>query len=457
MKTRLINVWESLRTSFWFIPSLMVLLSIGLSVLTVSLDHLEHYTFVKGLSWAWTGGALGAREMLSTIAGSMMTVTGVTFSITIVTLALAANQFGPRVLRSFMRDRGNQVVLGTFISTFTFCLLVLGRVRDLDETEFIPYLSVTVAVALALISLGVLIYFIHHVSYSIQAENLIATIADELHEVMDRLFPEKVGIAQEEEVGERDAERIRQELRGKSSVVRSKESGYLQTIGTEGLLHIAKEKNLFIQLYRRPGDFISADSVILETWPLGVYPGELDQDLNDHFVIARRRTPVQDVEYPIHQLVEVALRALSPSLNDPYSAVNCIDRLGAALVQLAQRDMPSPYRYDDRKQLRLVMEASSFTCMADIAFNQIREYGSTSVQVILRMLDHIAVIAERTRRREDRTALKRHAGLIRDQALMELKNEYDKEKVEGMFRKALQAINQRETVYSSNIEKFPQP
>jgi uncharacterized membrane protein len=457
MRTRLINVWESLRTSFWFIPSLMVLLSIGLSVLTVSLDHLERYTFVKGLSWAWTGGALGAREMLSTIAGSMMTVTGITFSITIVTLALAANQFGPRVLRSFMRDRGNQVVLGTFISTFTFCLLVLGRVRDLDETEFIPYLSVTVAVALALISLGVLIYFIHHVSYSIQAENLIATIADELHEVMDRLFPEKAGIPQDEEKGERDAERIRQELRGKSRVVRSKESGYLQTIGTEGLLHIAKEKNLFIQLYRRPGDFISADSVILETWPLGVYPGELDHNLNDHFVIARRRTPIQDVEYPVHQLVEVALRALSPSLNDPYSAINCIDRLGAALVQLAQRAMPSPYRYDDRKQLRLVTEASSFTGMVDIAFSQIREYGSTSVQVTLRMLDHIAVIAERTRRREDRTALKRHAGLIRDQALMELKNEYDKEKVERMFRKALQAISRQETVYFSDTEKYPQP
>lgn len=440
MKTKLLNIWDSLRASFWFIPALMMLFSIILSIITVYLDDLQASKFIKELQWAWTGGASGAREMLSTIAGSMMTVTGVTFSITIVSLTLAANQFGPRVLRSFIRDRGNQFVLGTFISTFTFSLMVLGRVREGEDDAFIPFLSITVAVGLALASLGVLIFFIHHISYSIQAENLIASISDELHGVMDRLFPERVGKPIPKETGEIDAKRIKEELRGKSFLVRAKESGYLQTISMEGLLDIAKQQNLYLDLFRRPGAFISADTAIMEVWPLGVYPGDLNDQINSQFNIARRRTPVQDLEYSLHQLVEVALRALSPSLNDPYTAINCVDRLGAALVQFAQREVPSEYRYDNLKQLRIYTETTTFKGLADIAFNQIRINGSSSVEVTVRMLEHLAFIAEHTHREEDREALRQHAELIKEYSFKKIYQNYDKEKVAFTFSRTLRAI-----------------
>ena len=436
MKSRMQNLWETLRTSFWFVPTLMLLLSIGLALLTLYLDHEERYEAFKKLSWAWTGGASAAREMLSTIAGSMMTVTGITFSITIVTLTLASSQFGPRVLRNFMRDRGNQLVLGTFISTFTFSMLVLGRVRGLENTEFIPYISITVAVILALASLGVLIYFIHHVADSIQAENLVANIADELDGAMDRLFPVKLGQAQPQEKGAEEADRIKKELQGKSVLIRSTQSGYLQSIEAGKLLNFATRHGLMIQLHRRPGSFVAAGSVLAEAWPLEVYPGDLEEKMNHSFLTGRHRTPVQDAAYPMHQLVQVALRALSPSLNDPYTAINCIDRLGSALLQLTNRQMPSAYRYDDLKQLRIISDVPTFKEMAGIAFNQIRENGSTSVAVTVRMLETIAVIAEQVQREEDRTVLMQHAERIATQAKKEIDNEYDKGEVDRFFRKA---------------------
>jgi uncharacterized membrane protein len=167
MKTRIGHLWDKLNSSLWFIPALMAAASAGLSIVTVNLDWSVKEKLIKNTGWIWAGGAEGAREILSTIAGSMITVAGVTFSITVVVLTLASSQFGPRLLRNFMRDSGNQVVLGTFISTFTYGLLVLRTIRSGDGPEFVPHISVTVGMALALASLGVLIYFIHHVSVSI--------------------------------------------------------------------------------------------------------------------------------------------------------------------------------------------------------------------------------------------------------------------------------------------------
>ena len=193
MKTKLINLWEALHTSFWFLPALMTFAAIGLSFATIALDWVVQESLLKRVALVWIGGIEGARQLLSTIAGSMITVAGVVFSITIVVLALASSQFGPRLLRNFMRDRGNQVVLGTFIATFTYCLLVLRSIHGGDGTPFVPYISVSLGIALALVSVAVLIYFIHHVSVIIQAPTVIAMVAAELEDGIERLFPEKLG------------------------------------------------------------------------------------------------------------------------------------------------------------------------------------------------------------------------------------------------------------------------
>ena len=191
MKTWLMNYWESIRANFWFVPTVMVAGAVALSLVTINLDKVAAYdNWIATLGWTFTRGPEGSRAVLSTVAGSMMTITSVTFSITIVALQLASSQFGPRLLRNFMRDRGNQISLGTFIATFAYCLLILRTVNGTEEQRFVPHISVTVGLLMALTSLGVLIYFIHHAAASIQAENVIANVGRDLDQAIARLYPE---------------------------------------------------------------------------------------------------------------------------------------------------------------------------------------------------------------------------------------------------------------------------
>jgi uncharacterized membrane protein len=172
-KTKLSKLWEALHSSYWFVPTLMVVIAIALAFAMLSLDRAGKSGPIESLGWIYTGGPDGARTMLSAIASSMITVAGTAFSITLVALTLASSQFGPRLLRNFMQDTGNQIVLGTFIATFIYCLLVLRTVRGDDYNVFVPQLSVTVGIVLAIASIGVLIYFIHHASTTIQASHVI--------------------------------------------------------------------------------------------------------------------------------------------------------------------------------------------------------------------------------------------------------------------------------------------
>jgi uncharacterized membrane protein len=188
---RLLSLWERVRSSYWFVPSLMLLASIGLAFLMLVIDDHVDSERLRETAWFHRHETSGARELLSTIAGSMITVAGVTFSITIVALTLASSQYGPRLMRSFMRDPGNQIVLGTFIATFMYCLLVLRTIRDAEDDRFIPYLAITVAILLAVLSLGVLIYFIHHTAASIQVANLVARVGESLEKGIDKLYPQK--------------------------------------------------------------------------------------------------------------------------------------------------------------------------------------------------------------------------------------------------------------------------
>ena len=195
VRSMLFNLWERLRSSYWFVPSVMAIGAIVLAMATLALDGQLTRSSLRKMQWVYAGGAEGARTVLSAVAGSVITVAGVVFSITVAALTLASSQFGPRLLRNFMRDLGNQVVLGTFIATHLYCLLVLRTVRGSDGGggEFVPHVSITTGLLLALTSLAVLIYFIHHVARSMQAPDVIAGVARELHSSIDHLFPQSLG------------------------------------------------------------------------------------------------------------------------------------------------------------------------------------------------------------------------------------------------------------------------
>jgi uncharacterized membrane protein len=438
MKTKLANFWEALHTSFWFLPALMTVAVIGLSFATIALDWAVQERLLKRVGLVWIGGIEGARQLLSTIAGSMITVAGVVFSITIVVLALASSQFGPRLLRNFMRDRGNQVVLGTFIATFTYCLLVLRSIHGGDGAAFVPYISVSLGIALALVSVAVLIYFIHHVSVIIQAPTVITMVAAELEDGIDRLFPEK--LEQGRPMPPKHHKPIPRNFDQHAQPIAAFHTGYLQSIDNEGLMRIATDNDLVMRLNYRPGKFIIAGSALLLAWPRQRVGEQLGNPINAAFILGNDRTPIQDVEFCIDQLVEVAVRALSPGINDPFTAMTCIDRLGAALCQLSEREIPSPYRYDHDDKLRVIVDPVTFAGVTDGAFNQIRQYGRSSTAVTIRLLEIIELVLKRVRREDDGRALLRQAMMI-ERGAQALTDEWDREDVMKRYRAVLDSLS----------------
>lgn len=439
MNIKLSKHWDSLRTSLWFIPSLMVAGAIALSFLTIALDEGDR-EWLKTFGWTYTRGADGARAILSSIAGSMITVATTAFSIVIVALQLASGQFGPRLLRNFMRDIGNQIVLGTFIATFIYCLLVLRTINAGEDSEFVPHLSVTFALALAIASIAVLIYFIHHAAESIQAQHIIAQVGHELNQTIDSLFPKKIGHALP---NHNQADIIPANFEREANSIRASRSGYIQAIDDKDLMKIATQSNILVRLNHRPGDFMVQGSDLAI-----VYPGErvnkkLSEKINSAFSFGKQRTQQQNVEFSIDQLVEIAIRALSPGINDPFTAIQCIDGLSVALCHLAEREIPSPYRYDEDNKLRVIAYPVTFEEMTDAAFNQIRQYGQSSVAVIIRLLEAIALIATYTHNKIDRAALLRHAHMIERASHEGVSEELDKKDIEKRYQVAVRALEYR--------------
>ncbi len=439
---KLAKLWDSLHSSFWFVPTLMVLLAIALSFIAIEIDHSQEGTLVQRIDWAYSLGPSGSRAILSAIAGSMVTVATTAFSITIVALQLASSQFGPRLLRSFMQDTGNQIVLGTFISTFVYSLMVLRTINGVENDEFVPHLAVTIGLGLAIASVGVLIYFIHHSASSIQVDQIIKQVGNDLDGAIDRLFPERIGRNTSKHLEEESLAAIPTDFERIACPIKTIASGYIQTINDNQLMQIATENNLLLRIQQRPGRFVVKGSEIVRVFPEEKVNKKLAVQINDAFVLGSQRTEQQDVEFPIDQLVEIAVRALSPGINDPFTAIRCIDQLSAALCHLAQREIPSSYRYDDYNQLRIIAEPISFADATDAAFNQIRQYGKSSVAVTMRLLEAIAAIAPFTHRTPDRNTLQRHADMIERGSQEGIAEELDYKNVKERYLAAVKAIGQ---------------
>ena len=445
MKARILEYWDRIRSSFWFVPGIMAGAAIVFAFAAVTLD--ESVTVGGWLveqNWAYGGGADGASLVLSTIAGSMITIAGVVFSMTLVALSLASSQLGPRLLRNFMRDTRNQVVLGTFIATFVYCLLVLRTIRRAEEVAFVPHLSVSIAVLLAIVSLGVLIYFIHHVSVSIQADEVVARVNAELIDGIDRHFPEDLGCGDPPPVDALAGAVSPAAFDLEARPVGSADDGYLQSIDLNALMALAKDENALFRLERRPGQYVFTGCPLVSVWPADRVTDPLDERINSAFILGHQRTASQDIEFPIQQLVEIAVRALSPGINDPFTAITCVDRLGSALHRLAQREMPSPFRLDEQERLRMVVPAVTFPEIVDASFGPIRQYGRSSVLVTIRLLETIAAIAGATHRPTDRAALLRQAEMIVRGARQALPEDGDRREVEKRYQDVSRALRRSE-------------
>lgn len=441
MRVQVFKTWERVRSSFWFLPAVMAGGAMVLAFATVALDTVVTDWLTLDWGLTFTGGAEGASSLLGAIAGSMITIAGVVFSMTLVALSLASSQLGPRLLRNFMRDTTTQMVLGTFVATFLYCLLVLRTVRRAEEIVFVPHLSVALGVLLAVVSVGVLIYFIHHVSVSIQANEIVARVGRELIEGIDRLFPETIGRGAPRLPTEPPDAEFLDRFDREARSIGSAGDGYLQFVDGDALVAFAMQEDVVIRLVRRPGDYVVATRPLALVWPGNRVTDQLIERVNSAFALGNQRTSGQDIEFAVNQLVEIAIRALSPGLNDPFTAMTCVDRLGSALCRLAERDMPSPYRHDAQDQLRVITPVFTFPDITDAAFNQIRQYGRSSTAVTIRLLETIAEIAGSAHRPEDRAVLLRHARMIARGSGGGLPEDEDRQVVEERFQSANQLLS----------------
>ncbi len=442
METLLLRYWDRLRSSLWFVPTIMTCLAVALAVSAIELDSAVDGDWLDGMGWIYSGGAEGASLLLGTVAGSMIAIAGTVFSMTLVALSLASSQLGPRMLRNFMRDTANQAVLGTFVATFVYCLLVLRSIRRADEVLFVPHLSVTIAVLLAIVSVGVLIYFIHHISVSIQADQVVARIGKELDDGIDKLFPGDLGKPGSEAPTAPSEVGLPAAFAREALPLGAHEDGYLQLIDTDALMALACQEDLLLRLERRPGHYLAKGRAMVMVWPADRVTETLGGKINAAFVLGDQRSATQDIEFSFHQLVEIAVRALSSGINDPFTAIACVDRLESALCRLARRDMPSALRFDPDGRLRMVAPGSSFDGIADLAFNQIRQSARSNPAVAIRMLDAIAQIAAHIHRVQDAACLQRHAGMIVRGAREAVPDADDLAAVENSFMVATAALRE---------------
>ncbi|WP_165227535.1 DUF2254 domain-containing protein [Aquisphaera insulae] len=441
MRLWLENKWEVLRTSFWFVPTLMVTAAAALSLAMIRLDRtFPNHNWMATLGWTFTRGPEGSRAVLSAVSGSMMTISSVTFSITVVALQLASSQFGPRLLRNFMRDRGSQVALGTFIATFTYCLLVLRAVNGTETERFVPHIAVTVGLLLSLASLGVLIYFIHHIAESIQAENVIDSVSRDLRRAIDRLYPEELGREADEESRRSGGPRLPEGFDRDARPIPAPAGGYVQAIDLDRLMDLARDRDVILGITRRPGKFLVEGCELVRAWPADRVDEEFAGAIGRAFYVGSRRTLTQDVEFAIDQLVEVAVRALSPGVNDPFTAMNCVDRLGEALCALARRHLPSPYRLDEEGRLRVVTDVSTIQGIVDATCDQVRQAARGDAAVTIRLLEMIAEVARATRSVEFRAALRRQADAIRRGSRQGLADVLDRREVDRRHCEAMEAL-----------------
>ena len=385
---KLTALWNGIRDSLWFLPSLMTVGAAALALITIQLDVMEVLPEAPAGVWLFSGTASGARGVLSAIASGLITVTGVVFSVTIVAIQLASTQFTPRILRNFTSDRINQLVLGVFIGTFTYALLVLRVVRgedggvtpEMSETgaevaqasleSFVPSLSVTVAVALALVSIGFLIYFIDHAARSVQASVIIDRVTKDTLSTIRRLLPESLGVSVEE-----DPDDVLPDAQ--ATLVFADRSGYVQGMDQDALLELLTDEHFVIRMEPQVGDFLLEGAPLAAVWPAGLSQGDdLARGIRSAFILGPQRTPHHDVELGVIELVDIAVKALSPGINDPTTATLCVDRISEILLALAHREPQGRVRRRQDDGGRLIVSEPLFEALVPIGFDQIRHFGA---------------------------------------------------------------------------------
>lgn len=437
MITKLRHWWQEMQSSFWFLPAVMVLDAVVLATLLIILDASVDLQVVERWPLLFGAGAAGARGLLTAVASSMVTVAGVVFSITIVALSLTSSQYTSRVLRNFMRDRVNQVVLGIFVGIFAYCLVVLRTIRGGDEGAFIPPLAVLTGLILAFVGIAVLIYFIHHISKSIQASFIIATAAQETLAAVDQLFSQELGESAEEDT---DGYLVKSFAEQAWSAVPARKTGYIESIDSDALLNLARKYQTIVRMEHGIGEFVVEGTPLISVAKRGGLDDATTDELNGVYVIGRQRVVEQDAAFGLRQIVDIAMKALSPGVNDTTTAVICVDYLTAILARLATRRITASHWMDDQRELRVMARGPSFESLLNEAFDQIRQNAESNVAILLRMLGSLQTIAVLTSSPNRRWLLQQKVEEIAEAAERTIVSPHDRVRFERRLARVREAL-----------------
>ncbi|MBX3390847.1 MAG: DUF2254 domain-containing protein [Phycisphaeraceae bacterium] len=402
------QLWIRIASSLWFVPLVLVFGAIALALALILIDVSIGTDWVRENSLIFGVGAAGARGMLSAIAASMMTVASLSFSLTITTLATASSQYTSRLIRNFMRDRLNQFVLGYFVGLFAYCLIVLRTVLSRDEGDFVPPLAVFGGLVLALASIGVLIFFIHHIARSIQVSTILSSVTAETLTAVGHLFPDELGAP----ISAYDTAAVAPPPNATAwHPVLAERFGYVQSLNSPGLLAIAREFDCIIRMTADIGEFVTPAGTLCEIGLASLPDGESHARIRALFEIDSTRTIEQDAAFGIRQIVDIALKALSPGVNDTTTAVMCVHHLGVILEALGDRDIPDRLRTEDGV-VRVLASGRSFDALAGQCLDQIRRCSTGNPAVMCALLNAVSAAGRRTSDPARRRTLSRHVGSI---------------------------------------------
>ncbi len=399
---------EALRTNLWLVPTVLIALAVVLFAGTYALDRAAYDNAWHLPSFLIRGSADAARQLLTAIAAAVITVVTLVFSITIVTLTLASTQFGPRMLRNFIRDRITQVTLGSFVATFVYAILVLVSIGPGSHGEFVPHISITVTMALVIIDVAILVVFIDHIAKSIQLPQVIASIARDLAGAIEGEGDIPAGGPRK--AGPSLAELLAR-LESDSATLRAPRSGYLQYVSIQRLISISTRSNAVIRLLHRAGHFVVEGEPLAEVWPREAAP-LVARALGGAHATGPHRTLTQDPAFAVDQLVEIAIRALSPAVNDTFTAIACIDWLGDGLSKLAAQWNPASVHRDPQGHTRVISVSVSFQRLVERSHDKIRQASRGMPAVMIRQLDGLRKVMARVSTDERRALLVKQAEMI---------------------------------------------
>lgn len=410
--------WARLNANYWFYPALFSLCSTALALFTVWLDRNGFAGFLNNIDWIVPARPKGAADMLTVMAGSMIGVASTVFSITIAAVAYASGNYGPRLLTNFMEDRGNQLSLATFIASFVYALIVLRAVRTEDEASlgvlgpettavpgFTPQLSLLVAYALMALCIAVLVFFLNHIPSSIRINKVLEGIGTRLLDAIRETYPveDEFADARQPEGGD---------------PITAWGTGYVQLIDFDDLEKIARECGCTFSLVVRTGDFVHREMELICI--KGCKPEKIEDRVRECFTLGATRTPEQDPQFLIDELVEIGLRALSPGINDPFTAITALHWLGAATAEVGRRDLRKNVCGKDAEDCPVIPAPDGFDHYVKRGFGAIRSAVATSPIAAEVMLDTLANAATPLRHEARQASLKGEADRLAEQVKLSL-------------------------------------